>query len=190
VLMLRKEFNPAVLFLIFALGLMGFWGTALISAPPAYAEDIEDINFNKYEAEDFTIHYPDSWELQTEEDQHGKIAVFSEVPGGYPNINIVQQWDVDMTLSEYVDFNLAEMEGFEGFELKKNEERKLNETEAQEMEFIHDEMYTTLRQRQIILIDEDDAFVLTHTDMEESFADNIDVFQHITEEKFEFNPGD
>lgn len=203
---LKNHFNFAVPVIIISLGLIGLLGAGMIFSYPAYADDTEnnnaleaeeeqkndfdDINFYKYESDDFTIHYPDDWELQTEEDQHGKIVIFSKVLGGYPNMNIIQEWDVEMSLSEYIDFNLEELQDFEGFELKTNEEAKLDSVNARMLEYIHDEMYTTLRQRQFLTVHEGDAYVLTYTDMAGNFSDDINLFNHIVENKFEFESGE
>lgn len=147
-------------------------------------EEIGEIELVEHEAENFIIHYPQEWQLETQKDETGEIVVISKDFSGYPNINVLQQEDVDMSLEEYLELSLEQLQEFADFELKEQKEVELVGLEARQIEFVHDEMHETLRQRQIMMVEAGKAYVLTHTDFAGNFQDDLPLFSYLVENKF------
>ncbi len=182
-------FSLAMMVLITGSGLLFAGQVKADAAEEAGEEDkeqvqVSEINFIEHQAENFIVHYPEDWQLDTQKDDTGEVVVFSKDMSGYPNINVLQQENVAMTVEEYLELSLEQMEEFEGFELKETKDIELAETEARQIEFTHDEIHQTLRQRQIMTVHEEKAYVLTYTDFAGNFSEHLPLYTYLVENKF------
>ena len=173
--------------LVFGAGLLvGNVGTAGTAGAAAGVEAEAPEGYLEYTENDyFEIYYPGNFSVDTEIDEFMEIVYFYRFVDDRfnPNVNVVVEKGVDLTIDEYLEANLENLDyQFPDFELEQEPESfEVDGYDGKKIVYQVDAEEGLINFEQILITTGDNAFVITYANLVEYVEENREAFENLVE---------
>ena len=167
--------------LIFGAGLLAGDAATAVAAEAEAPEGYLEYTENEY----FTAYYPGNFSVDTEIDEFMEIVYFYRFVDDRfnPNVNVVVEKGVDLTIDEYLEANLENLDyQFPDFELEQEPESfEVDGYDGKKIVYQIDAEEGLINFEQILITTGDNAFVITYANLVEYVEENREAFENLVE---------